>query len=174
MMAGDPQNRRPGRALARRWSRLAGALLVAGLVTTVVGAAPADAHRSGHHIVRLDGRLNITDIDPDDDDVCTVPFSRDGGLDPGKTLTIKFVSECDEVKATVQLVVTLGNPYNDTSGFVKVTETDCFVFCTTDQIGQKPFRAGLVDNFFQRSGPVTISDGDARVTFEFTYVISTA
>jgi hypothetical protein len=167
------------RLLTRRWPRLAIALLLTGLVTTVIGTGPADAHTTGKHIVRLTGRLDITDIDTaDHDDVCNdVPISREALIEPTRSnpnpsATIKYVSDCDELEVTLKLVVRLGDPYNDTSGYVLVKESDCFVFCTHDTIGQKNFRAGVVDDFAQRGGPVTIANGDGRVTAEFWVTIN--
>jgi hypothetical protein len=162
-----------------RRARLAAGFLVTGLVVGVIGAGPADAHLTGRHIVRISGRMLMTDFDDiDADDVCDVPFSTDRTLTPTSSnpnpgVTIDLVEDCDEVRGAFRLVVTLGAPYNATSGFAKVSETDCFIFCSRHQIGQKPYRADLADNVFQRAGPVTIEDAYGRVTFDFTYSIAT-
>jgi hypothetical protein len=178
-MAGDGHRHRTTRRALRRWSpRLTAGLLLAGLLTTAFGGAPAEAHRTGRHIVRISGHMDMTDIDANDDEVCDVPFSSERVLqrtaaNPDPTVTMEFVKDCDEVQATVRLVVSLGDTWADTSGFVKATDKTCVTFfCSRSTIDQKPFRAGVAENFFQRSGPVTLENGDGSVTFEFVYSIS--
>lgn len=158
-------------------SRTAAGLVLAGLVAGPLHVHRADAHGTGEHIVKITGVMDIVDIDDvSDDERCSRPFAEEKKFQASaRTPSVKFdiTRECDEVEARVVATVT---PRDDGSvdmiGFIRVVEHDCFVFCTTDTVGQRDFGTFTSEGRFQRFGPITVGEGrtDGRATFEYTII----